>query len=177
MGADLTAIFSHDLVLSKIDDIVKELNLLNIQELYEETSQEIWKISPDRSWGEGDIHIYGPHSLKLLFGEKCCQLEFPMRWMSFVDNENEVEVEEVRMVCRRISQLLKADFAIYIPDTAYTSSGVYGKVYEAVAIDTIVSWLLVNCGRPASKISDIFDVALGEIDQNGYFIDYFSLSL
>lgn len=177
MGADFSAIFSHRLNDGSVFKFCDDLNeyslfpnlksyLLN---LAGETDESIttWQVKR----GSNLWRIYGPNGFCIIVGKKTCQLQHYIKWLSFVLNDLEINIQSnLHEICIELARYLKSEQIIYVPEGMLTASGAGDFVYTGEDVNSILTWLNSKCGKPTSNIHEIFDVNNDQLNPCGYYI-------
>jgi len=187
MGADFTAVFNKSLT----DEEIKYLhNILNNNQLFPRINsfhQYLTNEFPENKWRNNwELRISdsyfnfsrirelsGKAGIIISFEEKTIQLHHYIRWVSFVINDLDINIQEIlRRICIEVAKEFSCKEIIYVPDSSFKSSGALDLSNDGWDFETITSWLKKECGNPVSNIEDIYDTTSGRIITTGYFIEY-----
>jgi len=200
MGVDFVALMAHHLMPDELELFPKHVDAGQFPTLRtimaDSTSHHsnaknwpktwFWEISKpattlqDELIRESFVGLASRGGFRYTFNRTLCKIYHVTRWKVFLCDPAVQDM--LRRMCYELSEFLRCDRAIYIPDSSWPPSGAQDFVYDGKSIDDVETWLVAECGQPAGALGDIYVEKQAILDGkaydvwegNGYFIDSFS---
>lgn len=183
MGADFVAILGYKQEENAIVTFFEKIKKYEGFEMLKGFIHSLESEFPETDWGQkwyideqdNYIEIGGRGGFTFYFSERCCMVNHHIRWLTFILDDVGMNTQtNLRKIMNEVAKCLGVNLAIYIPDSAYSSSRVQDLFYDGKELNDILTWLEYNCGDPVNHISEMYNESLKRIVSTGYYIDSFT---